>query len=39
MSQLTENLKALDTLPALTEEVMDKIEAVLGNKPAPPPQF
>ncbi len=39
MSQLTENLKALDVLPALTPEVMEKIEAILGNKPAPPPQF
>jgi aryl-alcohol dehydrogenase-like predicted oxidoreductase len=39
MSQLTDNLKALDALPSLTPEVMDKIESVLGNKPAPPPQF
>ena len=39
MSQLTENLKALDALPALTPEVMEKIEVVLENKPAPPPQF
>ena len=39
MSQLTENLKALETLPALTAEVMEKIEAVLGNKPAAAPQF
>jgi len=39
LSQLEDNLKALETLPALTPDVMEKIEAVLGNKPAPPPQF
>ncbi len=39
MSQLTENLKALDALPALTAEIMTRIEAILGNKPAPAPQF
>ena len=31
--QLFENLKALDALKALTEEVMVKIEAILENKP------
>ena len=31
--QLTENLKALDVLPLLSEEVMTKIEAILENKP------
>lgn len=31
--QLTENLKALDVLPLLTQEVLDKIEAILQNKP------
>ena len=39
MSQLTENLKALEALLALTPEVLAKIEDILGNKPAPPPQF
>jgi len=39
MSQLTENLKALDAVPALTPEVMERIEGVLQNKPAPPAQF
>ena len=39
MSQLEENLKALDALPALDQGVMEKIEAILDNKPAPPPQF
>lgn len=31
--QLTENLKALDVLPLLTQEIMDKIETILQNKP------
>ncbi|HEY4151659.1 MAG TPA: aldo/keto reductase [Chitinophagaceae bacterium] len=31
--QLFENLKALDTLPKLTPEIMEKIEKVLQNKP------
>ncbi len=31
--QLTENLKALDVLPLLTDEVMTKIEEILQNKP------
>ncbi len=31
--QLEENLKALDVLPLLTQEVMDKIEGILQNKP------
>ena len=31
--QLTENLKALDTLSLLTDEVMGKIEHILQNKP------
>ncbi|WP_430895701.1 MULTISPECIES: potassium channel beta subunit family protein [unclassified Paraflavitalea] len=31
--QLTENLKALEVLPLLTQEIMDKIEAILQNKP------
>lgn len=39
MSQLTENLKALEVVPALTPGIMDKIDSILGNRPAPPPQF
>jgi aryl-alcohol dehydrogenase-like predicted oxidoreductase len=39
LSQLEENLKALDVLPLLTDDVMEKIEGVLGNKPAAPAQF
>lgn len=34
--QIIDNLKALDVLPKLTPEVMDKIDVILGNKPAPP---
>jgi voltage-dependent potassium channel beta subunit len=32
-SQVIENMKALDVLPKLTNDVMDRIEAILGNKP------
>jgi hypothetical protein len=28
-------MKALDVLPQLTDEVMEKIEDVLGNRPEP----
>lgn len=34
VEQLQENLKALDVLPLLTPKVMDKIDAILKNKPA-----
>ncbi|KAG6917338.1 hypothetical protein DXG01_002909 [Tephrocybe rancida] len=34
--QLKENLKALDVLPRLTPEILEKIEAILNNKPSPP---
>lgn len=34
--QVQQNMKALDVVPHLTPEVMDKIEAVLQNKPNPP---
>lgn len=33
--QVLDNLKALDVIPKLTPEVLDKIEAILDNKPAP----
>jgi voltage-dependent potassium channel beta subunit len=39
LNQLEENLKALEVLPLLSNEVMEKIDGILGNKPAPPPQF
>lgn len=32
-TQLQENLKALDALPLLTEDIMDKIEKIMENKP------
>ena len=31
--QVVENMKALDVLPKLTDEVEERIEAVLANKP------
>ena len=34
--QLTENLKALDVLPKLTPEVMQRIDDVMGTKPVLP---
>lgn len=34
--QLTENLKALEVLPLLSREVMEKIDGVLQNKPVLP---
>jgi voltage-dependent potassium channel beta subunit len=33
VSQVAENMKALDVLPKLTPDVMDRIEKVLSNKP------
>jgi len=35
-TQLVQNLGALDALPLLTLEVNEKIESILGNKPAAP---
>ena len=35
-NQLKENLNALDLLPKLTQEVMDKIDLVMGTKPIMP---
>jgi voltage-dependent potassium channel beta subunit len=37
--QVKENMKALDAVPLLTDEVMEKIEEVLANKPEPEPRF
>ena len=34
--QLTENLKALEVLPRLTPEVMQRIEAIMGTAPKLP---
>ena len=33
--QVLDNLKALEVIPKLTPEVLEKIEKILGNKPAP----
>ena len=33
--QVLDNLKALEVIPKLTPEVLEKIEEILGNKPAP----
>jgi len=37
--QVVENMKALDVLEKLTSEMMDRIEAIVGNKPSPPLSF
>jgi aryl-alcohol dehydrogenase-like predicted oxidoreductase len=34
--QLQENLKALEVLPKLTQELMDKIDATMATKPIMP---
>lgn len=33
--QVVDNLKALEVIPKLTPEILDKIEAILNNKPTP----
>ncbi|KIK62290.1 hypothetical protein GYMLUDRAFT_555546 [Collybiopsis luxurians FD-317 M1] len=33
--QIVENLKAIEILPKLTPQVMERIEDILGNKPSP----
>jgi aryl-alcohol dehydrogenase-like predicted oxidoreductase len=33
IAQLEENLKCTDSMPKLTPEVIEKIEAILQNKP------
>jgi len=39
LSQLENNLQALDVVKQLTPEVMEKIEAIVDNKPAGPERF
>jgi len=39
MDQLKENLNSLKTVPALTEDVMVRIDEILGNKPPIPQLF
>jgi len=36
VSQLEENIKALDSFPLLTTDVMEKLDIILGNKPVLP---
>ncbi len=37
--QVVENMKALAAVPLLTPDVLERIEAILGNKPQPEPDF
>jgi len=37
--QVVENMKAVDIVNLLTPEIMGRIEGILGNKPAPDPNF
>jgi voltage-dependent potassium channel beta subunit len=39
LSQLVDNLQAIDVLEQLTPNVMEKIESIIGNKPAGPERF
>ncbi|KAL8201734.1 hypothetical protein R6Q57_010881 [Mikania cordata] len=37
--QIQENMKAIDVIPKLTPDVMEKIEAAIQSKPKPPESF
>jgi voltage-dependent potassium channel beta subunit len=37
--QVTENMGALDVLPRLSDEIMERIEVILDNKPGPEEDF
>jgi voltage-dependent potassium channel beta subunit len=39
LSQLEDNLQAMETVEKLTPEVMEQIEAIVDNKPAAPARF
>jgi voltage-dependent potassium channel beta subunit len=39
VSQVTENMQAIDVLPKLTDDVLARIEAVLQNQPQPAEDF
>ena len=39
LSQLTDNLAALDRVVDLTPDVLAEIEAIMANKPAAPQRF
>jgi voltage-dependent potassium channel beta subunit len=38
-SQVVENMKALEFVERLDQEIMEEIEGILGNKPSPVPDF
>ncbi len=38
-SQVTENMKALDIVPELTDEIMARVDDILDNRPAPERDF
>jgi aryl-alcohol dehydrogenase-like predicted oxidoreductase len=37
--QVLENLKAIDVIPKLTPQILEKIENILGNSPEGPPSY
>jgi voltage-dependent potassium channel beta subunit len=37
--QVVENIAALDVVPQLTDEVMERVDEILDNKPKPEPDF
>ncbi|KIK63655.1 hypothetical protein GYMLUDRAFT_162247 [Collybiopsis luxurians FD-317 M1] len=37
--QIVENLKAIEIVPKLTDELLERIDVILDNKPAPPPTY
>jgi voltage-dependent potassium channel beta subunit len=39
VEQVRENMRALEVLPLLTTDVMERLEKILRNKPQPPPAF
>jgi aryl-alcohol dehydrogenase-like predicted oxidoreductase len=39
VEQVIENLKALDVVDSLSDDVMDRIETILDNKPDPDTDF
>ena len=38
-AQVKENMKALEVVEKLDDEVMTRLEEILDNKPDPPPTF
>jgi aryl-alcohol dehydrogenase-like predicted oxidoreductase len=37
--QVLENMQALEVVPRLTPELMERVETILGNKPEPPEDY